>query len=716
MHVGVDIGGTFTDLVRYQDGQLQIHKLLSTPDDPARAMLAGLEAVTPGGLAALQQVSHGSTVATNAILERKGARTALLTTQGFRDLLFIGRQNRPDLYALQPTLPPPLIPRPWCYEVPERLDPTGAVLTPLDMTALDRVLDAMQAEQIESVAVCFLYSYRNPTHEQAVQARMIERGLFTEGQIALSSEVLPEFREYERASTVALDAYVRPVMSRYLSRLEATLRTPPLQPSRLRETATERGQGGEVLPLQPSRLRETARERGAGVRGWGLRIMKSDGGVISAARAREQAVQTALSGPAAGVIGAWHLARLAGFDRLLTMDIGGTSTDVALCPGAPLHRPESEIDGLPLRIRLLDIETIGAGGGSIARLDAGGALRVGPESAGAMPGPICYGRGGTQVTVSDANAVLGRLDAGHFLGGAMRLDAESARAAVTRLADQLGLPMERAAQGVIDIANANIDRALRRVSVARGHDPRGFTLMAFGGAGPLHACEVADRLSIPRVLIPRYPGVLCALGLLVADVRLDYSAAILQRVDDTLAGRLGTALHDLTRRAEADLKREGIPDSARTLTASLEMRYQGQAYELSVPFPAPPLQPSRLRETALERGLGGEVLDAFHAAHERAYGHALHGRAMEVVTLRLVAVGLTEKPTFGAAPIARPQPATPLQHRADGTALYDRAALQPGDTLVGPALIFQLDSTTWLPAGWSARVDGYGNLVGEKMS
>jgi N-methylhydantoinase A len=688
MHVGVDIGGTFTDLVRYEQGQLYIHKLLSTPDDPSRAMLAGLETITPGGLAGLTQVSHGSTVATNAILERKGARTALLTSQGFRDLLFIGRQNRPNLYALHPVLSPPLIPRHWCYEVPERLDHTGAVLTPLDLPALDSVLDAMRAEGIEAVAVCFLYSYRNPTHEQAVKQRMIERRIFTESQIALSYEVLPEFREYERASTVALDAYVRPVMSRYLSRLESSLGTSP------------------IPPLQSA---------GEGGRGWGLRIMKSDGGVVSAARAREQAIQTALSGPAAGVIGAWHVARLAGFDRILTMDIGGTSTDVALCPGAPLHRPESEIDGLPLRIRLLDIETIGAGGGSLARLDAGGALRVGPESAGANPGPICYGRGGTQVTVSDANAVLGRLDAGHFLGGAMRLDVNSARVALSRLADQLGLPLERAAQGVIDIANASIHRALRRVSVARGHDPRGFTLMAFGGAGPLHACEVADRLSIPRVLIPRYPGVLCALGLLVADVRLDYSAAILHPVDESLSPILSAALTDLSRRAAADLDREGIPPTARTLTASLEMRYQGQAYELSVPFLAPPLQE--------ERGLGGEVasgtdnlIDRFHQAHERAYGHALPGRAVEVVTLRLVALGLTGKPTFEAAPLAQVRPATPLQQRADGTALYDRAALRPGDTLNGPALIFQLDSTTWLPAGWSARVDEYGNVIAEAMA
>jgi N-methylhydantoinase A len=660
MHVGVDIGGTFTDLVRYEDGQLVIHKLLSTPDDPAHAMLAGLAAIT-GGLGGLRQVSHGSTVATNAILERKGARTALLTTQGFRDLLFIGRQNRPDLYALQPTLPPPLIPRQWCYEVPERLDHTGAVLTPLDLPALDAILDSMEAEGIEAVAVCFLYSYRNPAHEQAVKARLLARGAFTEAQIALSCEVLPEFREYERASTVALDAYVRPVMSRYLSRLEQGLPT-----------------------------------------GAGLRIMKSDGGVVSAGRARAQAVQTALSGPAAGVIGAWHLARLAGFERILTMDIGGTSTDVALCPGAPQHRPESAIDGLPLRIRLLDIETIGAGGGSIARLDAGGALRVGPESAGAMPGPICYGRGGTQVTVSDANAALGRLDAAHFLGGSMSLQVEAARAAVGRLADLMGVSMERAAQGVIDIANASIDRALRRVSVARGHDPRQFTLMAFGGAGPLHACEVAERLSIPRVLIPRYPGVLCALGLLVADVRLDYSAAILHPADDSLPALLTESLSGLVARAAADLEREAVPESARALTAQVEMRYQGQAYELSVPLDSAPQT--------------GALIESFHQAHERAYGHALRGRVVEVVTLRLVATGQTEKPLFEAAPIDHEQPARPLDHRPDGVARYDRDALRPGDTLDGPALIFQLDSTTWLPAGWSARVDGYGNLIAQTQA
>jgi len=654
--VGVDIGGTFTDLVRRVDGRLTIHKLLSTPDNPARAMLAGLNIITPGGLASLKRVSHGSTVATNAILERKGAKTALITTRGFRDLLFIGRQNRPDLYALQPQLPPPLIPRHWCYEVPERLDYTGAVLTPVDRDALDRVLDDIAAQGIESVAVCLLYSYVNPAHEQAVRARILERGLLHEWQVALSCEVLPEFREYERASTVALDAYVRPVMSRYLTQLEHEL--PP---------------------------------------GCNLRIMKSDGGVISARQARAQAVQTALSGPAAGVIGAFHIAQLAGFDHIITLDIGGTSTDVALCPSEPVRRAESEIDGLPLRIRLLDIETIGAGGGSIARLDAGGALRVGPESAGANPGPICYGRGGQQITVSDANAVLGRLDAAHFLGGQMALDVDAARNAVTELAARLGLSIAAAAQGIIDVANVNIDRAMRRVSVARGHDPRDFTLVAFGGAGPLHACEVADRLGIPRVLVPRYPGVMCALGLLVADVTLDYGRSVFNTVTDATAAKLDPLLADLTAQARTDLAREGIAPGDMILTPLADVRYQGQAYELTIPVSA-------------------NLAEAFHAAHARAYGHAMPDRKVEVVNVRVQAVGLVEKPTFERIDIEETHRAALMQTRADGMNLYDRDTLQPGDLLDSPALVFQLDSTVFVVADWAARVDGYSNLILERQT
>lgn len=645
MYVGVDIGGTFTDLVLSADGQLRIHKLLSTPADPAQAMLTGLRAVSPD-LEALSRIAHGTTVATNAILERKGAKAALITTGGFRDLLFIGRQNRPVLYALYPTLPPPLILRDHCYEVPERLDHTGAVLTPLDVNALDGVLDRIVAAGIESVAVCFLYSYVNPAHEQAVRARIVERGLFDVSRIALSCEVLPEFREYERASTVALEAYVRPVISRYFGHLEAALPHPQA-----------------------------------------LRIMKSDGGIISASNASERAILTALSGPAAGVIGAFHLAKQAGFDQIITLDIGGTSTDVALCPGEPVRRSEAEIDGLPLRMRLLDIETVGAGGGSIARLDSGGALRVGPESAGADPGPVAYGRGGMQVTVSDANAVLGRLDAEHFLGGGMVLDMAAARAAVEALAGQMGLAVNDAARGVIALANANIDRAVRRVSIARGYDPRRFTLVAFGGAGPLHACEVAARLDIPRVLVPRYPGVLCALGLLVADITRDYSRSLLGVAEPPAA-----LLDALMAQARDDLAREGVADADMSFNALLDVRYRGQAYELTIPFTE-------------------AVETTFHAAHERTYGHALPGRAVELVNLRLQAVGAVAKPEFTPEPLeVNDGEGARLGEKGEMT-LYARERLVPGATFAGAALIFQLDSTVYVPEGWMVDVDAYRNLI-----
>lgn len=659
MLVGVDIGGTFTDLVLGADGGLRIHKLLSTPRDPSQAMLAGLDTITPGGLAALRQVAHGSTVATNAILERKGARMALITTQGFRDLLFIGRQHRPDLYALQPKLPPPLTPREHCFEVPERLDHRGEVLIPLDEAALNTVIQSLAAAHIEAVAVCFLYSYLNPTHERAVRARLLASGLFSESHIALSCEVLPEFREYERASTVALEAYVRPVMSRYLGRLEAAL--PP--------DCT-------------------------------LRIMKSDGGVIGAATARAQAIQTALSGPAAGVIGAFHLARLAGYDHIITLDIGGTSTDVSLCPGAPVRHPERKIDGLPLRIRLLDIETIGAGGGSIARLDAGGALRVGPESAGADPGSIIYGRGGERLTVSDANAILGRLDAAHFLGGAMRLDIPAASAAMERLARAMGLSTDQAAAGIVEVANVNIDRALRRISIARGHDPRGFTLVAFGGAGPLHACAVADRLAIPRVLVPRYPGVLCAFGLLMADVVLDFSRSAPGRCGPDTPARLAAHLEPMLAAAQAGLHREGIPPEAMTFQAAVDMRYEGQAYELTIPIGMP---------------VAGDLAGVFHAAHAARYGHAMPNRKVEVVTVRLQAVGSVSKPALHPEPIGPGDCASAQigdKPTLDGVlALYMREQLTPGAAFAGPALVFQVDSTVYVAPGWSARVDAWRNLI-----
>ena len=658
MRAGVDIGGTFTDLVLSDGGQLKIHKLLSSPDHPARSMLAGLETISAGGLAALRQVAHGSTVATNAILERKGARAALLTTAGFRDLLFIGRQDRPALYDIHPRIPPPLIPRERCYEIRERLDFQGAVLTPLDEDALDQALDQVEADQVDAIAVCLLFSYINPKHEQRVKARILERGIVSEDwQVALSSAVLPEFREYERASTIALEAYVRPVMSRYVGELEAAL-------------------GSKTS----------------------LRIMKSDGGVMRASRVRQGAIHTALSGPAAGVMGAFHLAKRAGFDKIITLDMGGTSTDVALIAGVPEPRPESEIDGLPTRVRMLDIETIGAGGGSLARIDAGGALRVGPESAGASPGPVVYGLGGEQATLSDANAILGRLDAEHFLGGAMALDLAAGERALTELARQMRLSAVEAAQGVVDIANVNIDRAIRRVSIARGYDPRDFTLVAFGGAGPLQACEAAARLDIPRVLVPEAPGVLCALGLLIADVAVEYSRSVMRVATDELLPPLRTLERELLALAESELRREGIAQDDMRFSATLDMRYEGQAYELNIPFD----------ERATE---------AFHEAHERAYGHAIRWRAVEIVNFRLAGIGAIEKPEFEeAAAIAHE--AAPVGEKASpkggAMQLFERDSLRPGATFSGESLVFQMDSTTYLPAGWKARVDGYMNLLLER--
>lgn len=655
MQAGVDIGGTFTDLVLIESGRLRIHKLLSSPQNPAQAMLAGLEQIAPGGLPALTQVAHGSTVATNAILERKGARCALISSAGFRDLLFIGRQERPALYALQPKLPPPLIPRERCYEVPERLDFRGETLQPLDMEALDAVLDQIQADGVDAIAVCLLFSYVNDRHERQIKQRVLERGILRqEWQVVLSSQALPEFREYERASTSALEAYVRPVMSAYISQLAAE------------------------LPRATS-----------------LRIMKSDGGVMRASRVRQQAVHTALSGPAAGVIGAFHVAQTAGFDKVITLDMGGTSTDVSLIDGKPQPRPESTIDDLPLRLRMLDIETIGAGGGSIARVDAGGALRVGPGSAGAQPGPAVYGAGGRQATLSDANAILGRLDAERFLGGNMTLDLAAGLDVMHALARQAGLSAVAAAQGVVQIANVNIDRAIRRVSIARGHDPREFTLVAFGGAGPLQACEAAERLGIPRVLIPHTPGVLCALGLLIADVAVEFSQSALTLASSASIARLEKRQRKLLEAAREELRQEGFASPDMRFTVTVDMRYQGQAYELNLPYCA-------------------DLLADFHNLHEATYGHALRERAVEIVNLRAQGIGIVNKPALrfqqprAQAAQAFAEKSSPLGGKIK---LLRRDALKAGCEFAGEALVFQMDSTTYVPPGWQATVDGYLNLL-----
>ncbi len=661
MRAGVDIGGTFTDLVSYDgdDGQLAVHKLLSNPQRPERSMLAGLEAIAAGGIAMLEHVAHGSTVATNAILERKGARTALLTSAGFRDLLFIGRQDRPELYDLHPRIPAPLIPRERCYEVAERLDFRGEVLLPLAMTQLDQVLDRVAADQVDAIAVCLLFSYVNADHEQRIKRRILERGIVKEAwQVVLSSDVLPEFREYERANTIALEAYVRPVMSRYIGELEA------------------------ALPVTTS-----------------LRIMKSDGGVMRAGRVRRQAIHTALSGPAAGVMGAHHLAAAAGYDRIITLDMGGTSTDVALVAGEPQPRAESAVDGLPLRLRMLDIETIGAGGGSIARVDAGGALRVGPESAGANPGPAVYGLGGDQVTLSDANAILGRLDAERFLGGNMALDLAAGERALAELARQIGYSVVDAAMGVVEVAIVNIDRAIRHVSIARGHDPRDFTLVAFGGAGPLHACAAAERLDIPCILVPPAPGVLCAMGLLLADVAVEYSQSLIRRANAEIIGLARKSQERLLARARHELQQEGIAGADMRFVGSLDMRYEGQAYELNIPFG------------------DDDVIEAFHSEHERTYGHAMRWRNVEIINSRVNGIGRIEKPAIAKVEAQQHEAVAIGEKRSSlggETRLYERSKLKAGATFAGEALVYQMDSTTYVPPGWRARVDGAMNLLLER--
>jgi N-methylhydantoinase A len=688
MILGVDVGGTFTDFCLLDSaGQVRIHKLLTSARDQSEAILQGIADLQAGPETT---VVHGATVATNALLERRGARTALITTAGFGDVLEIGRQTRPDLYALHPTRPTPLVPAGWRFAVPERVDRHGTVLVPLDLDAVDDAIHEILDGAIESVAVCFLFSFLNPSHERQVRERILALGGDAAPLISLSSDVLPEYREYERTATTVINAYVAPLMSRYLSNLES------------------------------------------GLAGRRLRIMQSNGGIISAEAARTLAARTALSGPAGGVVGAFELARLAGLDSAITFDMGGTSTDVALCPGRVQETTEGTIAGLPLRLPIIDIHTVGAGGGSIARLDAGGALRVGPESAGSDPGPVCYGRPEAQeITVTDANLVLGRLDAHHFLGGQMILDLDRTRARMQELARRLSLPLEAAAWGVIRVANSNMERAIRTISVERGHDPRRFTLVAFGGAGPLHACELAEALRIPRVLIPPHPGVLSALGMVLADVVKDYSQTVMLPAEAMDAETLNRLFAPLYERARVDLRAEGLADANQdgiALLPALDMRYVGQSFELTVDIGNWMLEIGGKQGADTVQSPISSLQSLFHEAHRRRFSYASEGEPVEIVNLRLKAVGRTAKPHFAQQALGDVNPraahagykqiyfadaGSPHAARPIHAALYERAQLAPGNIIVGPAVVFQFDTTSVIPPSWSASVDGWGNLVGE---
>jgi len=650
VRLGIDTGGTFTDFVRLTGDVLVVHKLRSTPADPSRAILAGIADLT--GPSAKADIVHGSTVATNAVLERKGARVALVATDGFQDVLAIARQTRPELYNVFVPAPRPLVDAGRTFGVVERLDADGRVLAGVDRTSLSAAVEAVRGAGADIVAVCLLHAYANAAHEQEVAARFRAEGW----PVSASHEVLPEYREYERWSTTVVNAYVTPLIGRYLERLEAEL--------------------------------GSAR----------LSIMQSNGGSISASAARAQAVRTVLSGPAAGVVGARAVSRAAGFKRFIAFDMGGTSTDVSLVDDAIATTTDSKIGDFPVCLPIIDIHTVGAGGGSIAHVDTGGALRVGPESAGADPGPACYGAG-AELTVTDANLLLGRLDPEYFLGGRMTLDVDRARLIASDLAGRLKLSVPELAEGVVRVANANMERAIRVVSVERGHDPRRFALVAFGGAGGMHACEIARRLEIGSVVVPRHAGVLSALGMLAADVVRDYSASVLRPSADVTPRDLDRTIRPLVRLAERELGHEGFGRGRRLIEAFLDVRYVGQSYEITLP-------------------VGPSYRARFDREHGRLYGYSNPARATEVVAVRVRATGVTDKPTLPKARVVRRAPARPAavrQGRFDGRAarvgFFRWDDLPPGAGAAGPAVITGGEATVVIPPGGRFRLDGYHNVI-----
>jgi N-methylhydantoinase A len=657
LKIGIDTGGTFTDFI-IQDGKtFHILKLISTPSNPALAILEGLRCLAPQET---YEILHGSTVGTNALLERKGAKTALITTEGFEDVLEIGRQNRPKIYSLFPSRPAPLVPADRRFGIRERVLHDGAVLIALDRRGLSLLEKKLRSSGTESLAVCLLFSYANPSHEKAIERAL--RGL--QIPISLSHVILPEYREYERTSTTVVNAYLAPIMGRYLAGLEKGIARKP-------KSSSPR-----------------------------LRIMQSNGGAVSARLAIREPVRTILSGPAGGVVGAWEMARLAGFERILTFDMGGTSTDVSLCDGEIRVTSESVVAQCPVGVPVIDIHTVGAGGGSIARVDEGGALRVGPESAGADPGPICYGKGDC-ITVTDANLFLGMLDQQYPLGGTLYLQDEKLDAAFRSLAAQMGIrSAAAAAQGVIDIANANMEAALRVISVERGHDPRDFTLVTFGGAGGLHAAALAASLSIPRVLVPAYPGLLSALGVLLSDTIKDFSRTVMLPAGSENRSSVQRVFRELESDGRAAMREEGFAASRTRLERWVDMRYCGQSFEISLPC-------------------SGRFEADFHRLHEQRYGYADPNRKAEIVTLRVRARGLAEKPRLRKQKIAGPDPAAALLGEKSAairgkklrTRMYERANLRAGNRIEGPALIFEYSASTVVPPGYTCVVDAYTNLI-----
>ena len=655
--VGVDVGGTFTDFAVLRDGALEVYKLPSTPGDPSLGILQGVNDLGVGQASYV----HGSTVATNALLERRGGRTALVTTHGFEDVLEIGRQNRPDLYDLSVDRPPALVPSELRFGVSERVDQAGAIVEAPRQEDLQKLVETLDAAQVDAVAVVLLFSFLNPLHEEMVAEALAN--LRSRPYVSVSHQVVPEFREYERTSTVVVNSYVGPLMSRYIRQLEGAL-------------------------------------------GAGLRIMQSSGGSITAQLASQQPVRTILSGPAGGVVGAFHLASQAGYGDVITLDMGGTSTDVSLCPGTIKETTSSSLAGCPIGVPIIEIHSVGAGGGSIARLDEGGALVVGPQSAGADPGPACYGVG-DQVTVTDANLILGRLPQDQPLAGKLELDYQRAHDLLSQLGARLGGDARTASLGVVRVVNSTMERAIRTISLERGYDSRRFTLVAFGGAGPAHACELAQELGIPRVLVPPHPGILSALGVGIADIVKDYSRTVMVRGPNVTKDRIDAGFALLEDTATAEMADEGLPVDRLVTRRFLDVRYVGQSYELTVDCPA--------RSAGFAQG----VARAFHRAHHQRFGYSDPSEPVEVVNLRLKMLIPVDKPQQAigeehgsdSGPARTAEAEVVFQQGAMATGLYQRDLLRSGNVIEGPAVVLQMDSTTVIPPDWTAQVDGYGNMI-----
>lgn len=676
--VGVDIGGTFTDFMLYdtESQDVRVHKVRSTPDDPGRALVSGLvELCAQGGLSPDQvaAVYHGTTVATNAVLEHRGARCGLVTTEGFRDVVHIGRHQRPQHYSIMQDIPwqaRPFVRREHRKVVSERIvPPAGEVIQALDEDGVRRAARELGEADVEAVAVCFLFSYLNPEHERRAVELVREElpGAF----VTSSADIFPQFREFERFTTACMNAFVGPKTGRYLERLSGAL-------------------ASEGVPGE-------------------LHVMMSNGGVASVATAAERPVTLLLSGPAAGVLGGLWTGELCGRSRLITFDMGGTSADIGIVTERGISEAsarDTEVAGYPLLVPMIDIHTIGAGGGSIAYADEGGAFRVGPRSAGADPGPACYRLGGAEPTITDANVVLGRIDPDRFLGGEMTLDRSLAEAAVGRLAAELGLGLLETAEGIVTIANAGMARAIRSRTIQKGHDPRDFALVAFGGAGPLHACEVADSLGIPEVLVPPHPGITSATGLLTSDLRYDQMRTVFMVEGAIDAGRLNRDLAALAEEVRARMRADGVPDGDITVEAALDCRYVGQGYELRVVLPA-----GTFDDRSLEQ---------FHRLHEQEYGHAFRD-PIEIVNARVTALGARPKVGRVAVTSGTLVEATLGEgesvYRRNGalaslpTRFLARATLPVGGPFPGPAVIFQRDTTILVPPGWTASAHESGVLV-----